>query len=446
MKSSWRKCFDQRAPRYTSYPSALHFENTVTPKDFADKLDDVNLYDPLSLYVHVPFCRQLCWYCGCNMRVENYYERARDYVETLCLEIALVGQRLKGRGKTVSVHMGGGTPNYLLREDIGEILTCIEREIGLTDSANLSIELDPRLLRDCDIDHLSALGFRRFCLGVQDFDIGVQQAINRLQSYELIEACVSDMRASGIDDLAFDILYGLPHQSLETFDDTLDKVISLAPDRVSVFGYAHLPERMARQRMIDATALPDEQLRSQLAALSDERLITAGYVRVGFDHYAKPDNALARARLEGRLKRNFQGFTDDAAASQLGFGASAVSFIDGLYAQNERAIDKYARRVRQGEAPIARGLRRTKRETIVATAISDLLCKMSTNVSAVLRHSPPADAIKMCSLLDELEADGVIQWRGDMVEMTDGAHALARMVAMAMDPYARSQADFSAAV
>ena len=437
MKSSWRKYLGQRAPRYTSYPSALHFDHSISGADYISKLNDIDLYEPLSLYLHVPFCRQLCWYCGCNMQVENYYGRARDYVDAMIAEIALVGQALNGRGRPVSVHFGGGTPNFLLGNDLNEILCAIEREIGLTDSASLSIELDPRLLREKEIVDLADLGFERFSLGVQDFDVTVQKAINRLQSFELIEACVSDIRAANITDLAFDLLYGLPYQTVTSFLQTLDKVISLSPDRVCVFGYAHMPETLPRQRMIDPSSLPNDILRGELATLADDMLIHAGYYRVGFDHYAKPDNALAKASMEGRLKRNFQGYTDEAAVTMLGFGASAISYVDGLYAQNEKNIAHYTQRVRKAEPPIAKGVLRTKRENVLAATIQDLLCSMETNISSALRNVAPAEAISICSNLEKLEADGVIHWNGDVITMADGAHALARYVAMAIDPYSK---------
>ena len=446
MRNSWKKYFGDRAPRYTSYPSALHFDGSVTSKDYIDKIDEIELYDPLSLYVHVPYCRQLCWYCGCNMRVENYYDRARSYVDVLIKEISILGRRLNGRGQPTSIHFGGGTPNYLLCDDLSDILKAIEHEFGLTDSTDIAIELDPRLLRDTDIDHLVSLGFSRFSLGIQDFDSTVQKAINRLQSFELIDNCVSNIRSAGIHDLSFDILYGLPNQSIKSFNDTLDKVISLSPDRVSVFGYAHLPAALPRQRMIDPTSLPTDGLRADLSALADEVLIDAGYIRIGFDHYAKPDNTLAKALIEGRLKRNFQGFTDDATSTLIGFGVSAISFVDGLYGQNEKAIDKYMQRVTKGEVPIARGLQRTKREAVIAVAINELLCTMKANIGPVLRTAAPADAIRICSSLEKLEADGIIQWRGDSIFIADGAHALARVAASAIDPYAQPHVEYAAAV
>ena len=446
MRTEWRKYLGESAPRYTSFPSALQFDSTVDESDFVRRLNGIDLYEPLSLYVHIPYCRQLCWYCGCNMRVENSYERARDYVDALVKEIALCGRALNGRGRPMSVHFGGGTPNYLRCDDLNRILTAIEQEIGLTDNANLAIELDPRILRDDDIDHLVSIGFNRFSLGVQDFDPTVQKAINRLQSFELIEACVSDSRSAGVDDLSFDILYGLPRQTPERFAQTLDKTVSLSPDRISVFGYAHLPNMLPWQKMIDPNALPSAELRSELVTLADETLIEAGYVRIGFDHYAKPENALAKASMSGRLRRNFQGFTDDPAATVIGFGASAISFVDGLYVQNEKAVKKYIDGLSGGIKPVARGLIRTSREEIIAAAINDLLCDMRANVDVILRNAPPDEALRICGALEQFEIDGVIQWQGDIISICDDAYGLARSVAMTFDPYAHAKTEYAATV
>lgn len=446
MEERWRKYLSVGAPRYTSYPSALHFDEAVSARDLEAKLAEVGLYEPLSIYVHVPFCRQLCWYCGCNMRVENYYERARHYVSALLAEIATWGAALGGRGRPTNIHFGGGTPNYLPASDLEAILTAIEREIGLTDDAALSIEIDPRLLRSHDADALAGLGFRRFSLGVQDFDPAVQKAINRVQSFELVEECVSEIRAAGVTDLSFDILYGLPKQTAQSFAETMDKVAALAPDRVSVFGYAHLPSALPHQRLIDAADLPGEALRLDLAERAGDKLEAAGYVPVGFDHYARPGNDLANAALAGRLKRNFQGFTADAASTLVAFGPSAISFVDGLYAQNEKSIGAYSARALKGEFAVSRGLVRSRREAVIATAINDFLCRMAMDVGPILKNAQPEEAVRLCERLDQLESDGVISWRGDIVEIAPGARALARIVAAAIDPYAGRNQRFSAAV
>lgn len=446
MKDAWRKYLGARTARYTSYPSALHFDASVTGDDLADKCREIGLYAPISLYVHVPFCKQLCWYCGCAMRVENNYSRALDYVEAVIAEISMHAAALKGRGRPASVHFGGGTPNYLRSEDVGRVLSAIEAQLGLTDSAHLAIELDPRRLRSQDIEEFAALGFDRFSLGVQDFDPQVQNAINRVQGFDLIEACVSDIRAAGIDDLSFDILYGLPRQTLASFRDTLDKVIALGPDRVCVFGYAHLPSAFPRQSMIEERDLPDSATRAEMAELGDKLLTEAGFRRVGFDHYAKPENALARAAASGRLKRNFQGFADDPSSTILGVGASAISFVEGLYAQNEKSPSAYAARVRRGQSPVVRGLSRTRFENVIAAAIGDLLCGMSADVGEVLRVAAPQEALRICAALERFEADGVIDWQGDRIRVADDAFLLARAVAAALDPYAAPAPEMALAV
>ena len=369
MKASWRKYLAERAPRYTSYPSALQFNQSVTADNYAAKLKAVDLYEPLSIYVHVPFCKQLCWYCGCNMRVENNYDRALGYLDALLDEIRMTGGFLGGAGRLAGIHFGGGTPNFFAPDDLGRILSAIELELGLTDDARLAIEIDPRLASRDDITALAELGFSRMSLGVQDIDPAVQQAINRIQSYEMIEACVSAMREAGVNDISFDLLYGLPKQTARGFASTLAKTIALAPDRVSVFGYAHLPSAIPHQRLIQTQDLPDESRRHELAAIADEMLTSAGYQSIGFDHYAKPHNSLAVAARENRLRRNFQGFTDEIAGTLIGFGATAISFIDGLYAQNEKDVRKYHETIGKQGLPVARGVQRTDRDEIVAAAI-----------------------------------------------------------------------------
>ncbi|NWG93132.1 MAG: oxygen-independent coproporphyrinogen III oxidase [Parvularculaceae bacterium] len=435
MKPQWRKYLAVRAPRYTSFPSALHFDEQVTAADYAARLRDIALYEPLSIYVHVPFCKQLCWYCGCNMRVENDYGRALRYVEAAARELRLVGEALAGAGRPLSVHFGGGTPNYLKVEEIAALLCAIEEGLGLTDSTRLGIELDPRLIGENDVSRLAMLGFSRMSLGVQDFDPDVQDAINRIQSFDLVESAVAEMRRVGVGDISFDLVYGLPRQTAMSFADTIEKTIALSPDRVAVFGYAHVPALLSRQRLIDEAALPTPALRADLAELADAALVGAGYRRVGFDHYSKPANALARADIEGRLRRNFQGFTDDLAATTIGVGASAISHVEGLYAQNAKNLRDYYRAIDGGRLATARGVELSPRERLIGCAIQDLLCRSRADISGLLARLSPQEASAVCRRLDILEADGVIEWRDDIVTLADEARPLARIVAMALDPY-----------
>lgn len=435
MKSAWRKYLRMRAPRYTSYPSALHFDGSVCAADYEDRLRAVDLYDPLSIYIHIPFCKQLCWFCGCTMRVENHRRRVSGYVDALAAEIGLVARALGGRGRPGSVHFGGGTPNFLSVEEIAAVLETVESELGLTDDARLAIELDPRLIRDNDITGLADLGFARMSLGVQDFDSSVQAAINRVQSFELIESVVGEMRRNGVEDVAFDLLYGLPKQTLPGFSATLEKAVALCPDRIAIFGYAHLPDALPRQRLIREEDLPDEQLRADLAFLADRALLAAGYRRIGFDHYARPGNRLARAAIEGRVRRNFQGFTEDAAAATIGIGASAISRIGDLYAQNEKRPIEYCARIAADQLATARGLQLSPWEAATARAIHDLLCRGVADISSLLAATGPHDAAAICANLDALEADGLIEWRDDRVFINEDARLLSRIVARALDPY-----------
>jgi len=436
MRSSWRKYLAERAPRYTSYPSALQFNPSVTADDYAAKLEAVDLYEPLSIYVHVPFCKQLCWYCGCNMRVENNYNRALDYLDTLIDEIRMTGGFLGGAGRLASIHFGGGTPNFFSPDALGRILNAIELELGLTDDARLAIEIDPRLASRDDITALAELGFSRMSLGVQDIDPAVQQAINRVQSYEMIEAGVSAMREAGVNDISFDLLYGLPKQTARGFASTLAKTIALAPDRVSVFGYAHLPSAIPRQRLIQTQDLPGQSLRHELAAISDEMLTSAGYQSIGFDHYAKPHNSLAVAARKNRLRRNFQGFTDEIAKTMIGFGATAISFIDGLYAQNEKDPRSYREAISERRLPVARGVQRTDRDEIVAAAVSELLCRFEADLTPVLALADAQETEMINRRLGAFEQDGVISRNGAHITLTSAARPLSRAVAMAFDPYA----------
>ncbi len=438
MKKQWLKYLDRQAPRYTSYPSALRFDGSVDAALYSEKLRAVDLYEPLSIYVHIPFCRQLCWYCGCNMRVENNYDRVRAYVDALLDEICIVGGVVGGKGRIANVHFGGGTPNILVADDLACILDAIERELGLTDDARLAIELDPRLMRKGDARMLAELGFDRMSLGVQDFDIGVQWAINRMQRFEMVAECVSDMREAGVDDISFDLLYGLPKQTPQSFSDAIDKAISLAPDRFAVFGYAHLPRMIPRQRMICDDELPGVEMRAELAALADERLAAAGYLQIGFDHYARPGNALAAAMGEGRLHRNFQGFTDDVAETTIGFGASAISFVHGVYAQNDKDIGDYQRKIAARTLPVARGIMRTARDERCAAAITRLLCDFETDLGAMFELTPEAEQRRIDQALAALERDDVIRRRGAVLRINDGARSLCRVVAASIDPWAHT--------
>lgn len=446
MKSAWTKYVTSRAPRYTSYPSALAFSDAIGAADYQQALGGVGLYEPISIYAHIPFCQRLCWYCGCNMRVENRYERALDYVDRLCDETRLVSAALGGAGKVTSVHFGGGTPNYLNIEELRRILDCIEIEFGLTDGARLDIELDPRLLKPGEVERMADLGFSRMSLGVQDFSPEVQRAINRIQSFELIEETVAAMRAADISDISFDLIYGLPRQTEDSFAETVEQSIALGVDRCSVFGYAHLPTVLKHQQLIDEAELPDEAMRARLAMTVDKLFIDAGYRRVGFDHYAKPDNALVRAMQRGHLRRNFQGFTDDGANATIGLGASAISNVGGVYSQNAKDISSYSELVSRGELASAKGVRRTERDCVAAAVIENLLCTGCADAGELFATLPPHVLAPMRQNLEAFARDGVISLDGTRIEIAEEAWVLRRAIAASIDPAIETARTYSAAV
>lgn len=435
MRKEWRKYLTRNAPRYTSYPSALFFSEEIGSGDYAQALDGIGQYDPVSIYVHIPFCAQLCWYCGCNMKVENNYQRTVPYIEALRAEIAHISARLKGRGATTQVHFGGGTPNYFHADDLATILHEIELGMGLTDQVPVALELDPRLCTPEKIRAMEKIGVTRMSLGVQDFDPFVQTAINRVQSYELIHECVGIMRDAGIDDISFDLLYGLPRQRLTTFRETLRKTVSLAPDRISLFGYAHLPEKIHHQRMIEEGDLPCEGLRADLVALADEMLVEAGYERIGFDHFARPESAIAVAQRRGQLNRNFQGFTEDPALNVIGFGSSAISSVNGKLYQNAKSLKDYQKRVFSDGFAVQRGVHPTCEQAETGEWIRRFLCDGAASLeeySRITGHILSRSEIE--GRMSEFVNDGIVRLEKNRIVMNRDARMFARSVAAALDP------------
>lgn len=435
MKPSWHKYLDLSVPRYTSYPSALFF-GPMDPAPYRHALREIGSYEPVSLYIHVPFCKQLCWYCGCNMRVENRYERTRPYLDALKREIHLVAAELGGRGRTSQLHFGGGTPNFLHAEDLITILDEIENAFGLTDGTPVGIELDPRLSSPASIANLARIGVTRMSIGVQDFDPFVQTAINRIQPYELVHDCVAAMRTSGVNDISFDLLYGLPRQTERTFRETLRRTLSLAPDRVSLFGYAHLPDRLRHQRLIDEAELPGRSERSALAELGARTLVGAGYRRIGFDHFALPHTAIARADAAGRLNRNFQGFTEDPARSVIGLGPSAISSVHGVHGQNDKSVTGYARQLGQGHWATNRGIVSTPSQRLIGDWIHGLLCRHEACLAEYFSITD-SDEAAMESLMDRLaplNRDGLVHLSGDRLTIDPEARLFSRAVAAIFDP------------
>ncbi|MBK6413830.1 oxygen-independent coproporphyrinogen III oxidase [Sphingopyxis sp.] len=412
-------------PRYTSYPTAVEFSDDVGTSEYAAALDRIESATPVSLYVHIPFCDQICWYCGCNTGAANRTQRLTDYLTALRSEIAMVAKRIGGRARVQRIAFGGGSPNAIAPVDFVRLL---DRILTVFDVSNpeISIEIDPRGFSADWARVLAASSVRRVSLGVQTFSPQIQQAIGRLQPLADIENAVASLRLRDIDAINFDLMYGLPGQRLADLDATLDETIRLAPSRVALFGYAHLPAMIPRQRRIDASNLPDHKLRFEQAELGFDRLTEAGYVPIGFDHFALPADPLAVAAKEGRVNRNFQGFTDDDSATLLGFGASAISKFPDLIVQNEKRAGHYRDLIGEGRLSAARGVVIDADERGRGAIIRDLLCRGRARIDMSLSEAAHA-------ALAEFESRDLIAWEGDDLVIHDSGRPYARHVAAQFD-------------
>lgn len=445
MRSSWQKYLDVNVPRYTSYPSALQFTTDVGPDAYGRALQGLTSDEPVSLYIHIPFCKQLCWYCGCNMRVENRPERITAYVDDLIDELAIIGGRVDGRGTLSQVHFGGGTPNTLSDDDLSRIMAAIEHGFGPLRGIPVAMEIDPRLAVAGQPARLAAAGVTRFSIGVQDFDPAVQEAINRVQPFDMVARCMSELRDAGADDISLDLLYGLPSQTICTFRRTVEQVIALAPDRVSLFGYAHMPSRLRHQRLMDEDTMPSRAVRPVLSETAAVALEAAGFERIGFDHFAKPGTAIAIAARDQRLNRNFQGFTEDQAQVVIGAGISAISTVHGVVAQNCKSPRTYHDMIACGDLPIERGLVTTLEEEDLGDWLKRLLCDMRGSLAQYcdVVGASREECDRLLERLKPLVRDGILTITGDTIAIHEDAKPLARVVAAAFDPYVQGDTQFA---
>lgn len=423
-------------PRYTSYPTAAQFTGAVGARELAAQLDAVSPSTSLSLYVHIPYCHDICWYCGCNTGGANRAARLAAYVEALEQEISLVSARLGGRGKVARIAFGGGSPNALPLLDFvrlqQQLLICFD-----ACDARVSVELDPRGLDEKWIAALAAMGVDRVNLGVQTFAPHVQKAIGRVQPMESVEAAARQLRRRDVA-VGFDLMYGLPHQSQADLIQTLEQAIRLRPARVALFGYAHMPALLPRQRRIDDSALPDNAERFAMAAIGQETLLDAGYRAVGFDHFALPDDSLAITAENGALRRNFQGFTDDDSTILIGLGASAISSFPGVIVQNEKSAGRYRMLVSSGRMTANRGVRRTAADRRTARIIEDILCRQRADIGDV--RTP-------LQRLEPFVARGLIALEGTRLTVLPDGQPYARAIAASFDAYLRpAEGRFSSAI
>jgi oxygen-independent coproporphyrinogen-3 oxidase len=429
--------YDSRAPRYTSYPTAVQFVPEVGPKVYGEWLSQLSLSDPLSIYVHIPFCARLCWYCGCTTRVVHHGELIGDYVARLQEEIAQVEGLLPGRGRIGSIHLGGGTPNMLNQDDLTALFGALRRTFDLNDDAEIAAELDPAQLTEDWAKAAASHGLNRASLGVQDLSPAVQAAVNRIEPFEVVAQAASRLRQAGISNLNFDLMYGLPRQTAADVVDTLDQVLTLEPSRIAFFGYAHVPWMKTHQKLINEAELPGAVERLDQSQLAAERLVREGYVYVGIDHFARPDDSMAVALAKGKLHRNFQGYTTDQAGALIGFGVSAISRLPQGYVQNQPSELLWRAAVAEGRLPTVRGVALTDEDRFRGEIIERLMCDLAVDLGEVAtRHGrQAADLAEAVAGLAPLEADGLLEREGDVIRMTELGRPFVRSACIHFDTY-----------
>lgn len=428
---------NQLVPRYTSYPTAPQFGGSVDSSVYGGWLACASgAEDPISIYLHVPFCRSICHYCGCTTKAARRDAPLQAYGERLLQELELVSRRI-GRRRVSNIHWGGGTPSMLPAETFRRIAAALGQAFDVAADAGHAIELDPRMVTAELAARLAETGVNRVSIGVQDFDPDVQLSIGRIQPERSVVEAIVRLRREGISDINLDLIYGLPRQTVSSIHATACKATALGPGRIALFGYAHTPWRRANQKLIDESALPDPALRIELAATAREAIRDAGYVAIGIDHFALPDDAMAVAAREGSLRRNFQGYTTDRAQTLIGLGASSISRLQNGYAQNAPDAASWGRMVDDGVLPIVRGVPLTPVDRLRAEIIERILCFFEVDLALVTRRYGATPAIFEHDLeqLEPLRRSGFIRYVGDRLIILRDGPALARIVASAFDAY-----------
>jgi len=427
--------YDGRIPRYTSYPTAAQFTPAVSADAYAEWLSALPLNEALSLYVHVPFCRRLCWYCGCNTRAVNRPDSLSDYVRYLRQEIFMLEQALPGHMRVTSLHLGGGTPNMLSRDDLTELFYGLRHVFKM--SGEVAAELDPAVLTEEWVKAAVFHGLTRASLGVQDLTPEVQKAVNRIESFEVLARATGWLRAAGVPSINFDLMYGLPRQTVEGVLRTLDSVLTLRPDRVALFGYAHVPWMKPHQGLIDVAELPGPVERLAQSRAAAGRLEDAGYVAIGIDHFALPNDELALASRAGQLHRNFQGYTTDRARALIGIGASAISHLPRGYVQNETAEAAWRKLVEQERLPVARGVAFSGDDLFRGEIIERLMCDLAVDLPAICaaHGRAMAELADARAALHAFVTDELVTDQDGRIEITSRGQPFVRAVCAAFDQH-----------
>jgi oxygen-independent coproporphyrinogen-3 oxidase len=436
--------YDKAGPRYTSYPTAPQFSADFDESQLRRAITRSNnemIPKPLSLYVHIPFCDTVCFYCACNKIVTKNHAVTPEYLQLLDQEMRMLAPLFDSDRELEQLHLGGGTPTFLNQDEMKSLMRSIGQSFNLADDCEMSIEIDPRKVTNDSIRELAQMGFNRMSLGVQDFDAKVQQAVNRVQPYEMVRERLESARDAGIVSVNMDLIYGLPHQSVETFGNTLDQVLGLRPDRLSVFNYAHLPERFKPQRRIDQVDLPEPAEKLDILQMMVERLQAAGYVYIGMDHFALETDSMVKAQQEGTLQRNFQGYSTHADADLIAIGVSSISLIGDSYSQNATGIDDYRASINAGKLPVVRGLTMNDDDRLRKAVITQLICHFRLDIPLVEQQwginfkKYFAEEYKE---LRELERDGLLKLDPNSIRVEPKGRFLIRNVCMVFDAYLKT--------
>ncbi len=440
------KKYDTAGPRYTSYPTAPMFHTGINADVYANTLKKVATSDaPLSLYIHIPFCNTVCYYCGCNKIVTKKYERAQPYVDLLIQEIDLVADAMGDTQRPVTqLHFGGGTPTFLSDDQMRQLTDHLHKRFDFVsdEQGEYGIEMDPRECAESTVQVLRECGFNRMSMGVQDFDPIVQKAVNRIQSKEETLRVLNDARAHGFTSMNIDLMYGLPHQTVETFSQTLDTIIEFSPDRVALFNYAHLPKMFMPQRRINEADIPSPQTKLDILEHSINKLLDAGYVFVGMDHFAKPDDEMAIAQREGNLYRNFQGYSTHADCDLIGLGLTSIGYVGGNFFQNAKDMDDYEADIQGNHFSVFRGYQLTSEDHLRRHVIMRLMCDFSLDYKTfeyeygIDFKAHFADALEDLKVMQD---DGLVAFNDDGMQVLTAGRLLIRNIAMAFDEHLRAK-------
>lgn len=432
--------YDVAGPRYTSYPTANLFSESFTAEDYIKLAEgEQSNISPMSLYVHVPFCRDICYYCACNKIVTRKHHLVRQYLDALSLEMELRGA-LHSHRPVSQLHLGGGTPTYLKEAELTELMHHLSTHFRLSDkeTREYSIEIDPRTVTEDTIALLKGLGFNRISMGIQDFDPLVQQSINRTQSPAMVAGLVQNIRDHHFTSLSFDLIYGLPNQSVTSFKHTVDRVIEMSPDRIALYNYAHLPSLFSNQRAIDRQTLPSADTKLAILEYVGRRLIDAGYDYIGMDHFVRPGDELEIARQNNRLQRNFQGYSTCLATDLIGLGPSAISQFGDSFSQNAKDLDPWSEVIEQGKLPIIRGLQVTEEDKLRKHVIMSLACQLTLDIAATEQQFGidfNQHFAESLASMGDFERDGLVEITPLHINVSKRGRLLLRNICMSFDQY-----------